>query len=100
MKGQPYIVYNARETYHEAGEYDLKIVLNPSYFDNCHQATFEVMGPDRRPLESSVKRWGRKMICSFVIRPESAEGVAVARFSLIDRKGHVREGVISFWIVI
>lgn len=71
-----FIVYNLRETYHELGEYEFKIVLDPAHFKNSQTCEVAIVDSDRRPLTFKVNKWGRKINVKFTIDGSVADGVA------------------------
>lgn len=92
-------VYNLRETYAELGEYEFKVVLNERYFKNSHLSELVVMDSDGKPIAFDLKKWGRKMNCTFLVEENTADGVAVARLSLRDERGDIVPGHLTFWII-
>lgn len=98
MKGQPYAVYGLRETYMDLGTYEIKIVLNPHIFKNSHDSTITLVDSDGKDIPLQVRKWGRKMNCSFVLSESVADGVAVGKFEAKGEDGGVHLGRLSFWI--
>lgn len=93
-----FVVYNLRATYHETGEYDFKVVLNPDTFKNSHTSELSLVDSDGRPIDFVVKKWGRKINCAFKIDETVADGVAVV--SMVLRQDEREERCsFSFWIV-
>ena len=90
-----YQVYGLVEAYTEIGEHSFKVVLNPRCFKSGHDIDVVLVDSDRRCMDFSVKKWGRKLNVVFKITPETPDGVSVAS---IARDG--REiGRFHFWIV-
>lgn len=94
-----YVVYGIRETYHELGKYEFKIVLSPKYFKNGHTSEILFVDSDGKPMKSSVENWGRKINCSFVIDNTVSDGVSVVKIDLKDGKGKSITGRLSFWVI-
>ena len=94
-----YVVYNLRETYHELGEYEFKVVLNPRSFRNSHLSEMALVDSDGKPMRFELKKWGRKMNCSFHIDEKVADGIAVAKLSLKDERGTEVTGRVQFWVI-
>lgn len=95
----PYVAYNLRELYHEFGEYEFKVVLGPDVFKNSHDSSIEMIDSDGKVMSFEVKKWGRKMNCSFSIGPDVADGVATIKLSLQDEDGKIHVGRLFFWVV-
>jgi hypothetical protein len=79
---EKFTVYNLRETYHELGVYEFKVVLNQRFFKNSHDSDMTMVDSDGKPMAFSVKKWGRKMNCTFTIDNNVADGVASIRLFL------------------
>lgn len=94
-----FVVYNLRETYHELGKYDFKIVLNPKFFKNGHPAEVQFFDSDRNKMKFKCEKWGRKINCSFVIDSTVADGVSFANLVLIDDEGTKHNERITFWVI-
>jgi hypothetical protein len=96
---EKFVVYNLRETYHELGRYEFKIVLNPRFFKNSHESSLELVDSSGKPMQYELNRWGRKLNCSFVIDTEVADGVSRGALVLKTDSGQVHAGQISFWVI-
>jgi hypothetical protein len=94
-----FVVFNLRETYHELGEFEFKIVLNPRNFKNSHLSDLVVTDSSGQSMKYSIKKWGRKINCSFVIDQNSAEGRSHVKLSLRDSKEQLVEGHLMFWVI-
>ena len=94
-----FIVYNIRETYHELGEYEFKVVLNPDVFKNSHTSELSLVDSDGKQIMNTVKKWGRKMNCSFVIDGDVADGVASVKMLLRDEAGSESRCGFIFWVL-
>lgn len=93
-----FIVYNLRETYHELGEYEFKVVLNPRYFKNSHNSELIVFDSDRKVIRQETNKWGRKMNCKFRIGHDVSDGVAVVELILrSERDEHPAR--LTFWVI-
>lgn len=99
MAPRKFITYNLRETYHELGNYDFKIVLDPRFFKNGHLSELACIDSDGRPMRFDVQKWGRKINCSFVIDQTVADGVSVVKMYLKDDDGHEHADRLSFWVI-
>jgi hypothetical protein len=93
-----FVVYNLRETYHELGEYEFKVVLNPRYFKNSHLSELVVFDSDRRVIQQEVNKWGRKMNCKFRIDKDVSDGVAVVELILKTERDSI-PARLSFWVI-
>lgn len=71
------VVIDLLGTYHEPGSYSFKVVLNPKRFNNGQDVVILMYDPECRTMPIDVKRWGRKLICSFVIDENVPNGVCV-----------------------
>lgn len=101
MPGQDdeFVVYNLRQTYHEPGEYEFRVVLDPSVFRDSRGSELSVVDADGRPLTMTVRRWGRKMNCVFVIDDGVADGVVRVVLSLRRDDGTDVRRNVTFWVV-
>ena len=97
--GNRFVIYNLRETYHELGTFEFKIVLDPRYFKNGHLSEVFLHDSDGKPMEVDVKKWGRKINCTFCIGPNVPDGVSVIRMNLKDDAGSEHSARASFWVV-
>lgn len=96
---EKFVVYGLRETYHELGTYEFKIVLNPRNFKNSHGSDITLVDSDAKPMKFIIKKWGRKISCTFTIDDSVADGVSVARLEMRDEKEVVHAGRLSFWVI-
>lgn len=96
---QDFVVIGKRETYHELGEYSFKIVLSPDVYKSSHESSFDVRDSANKQMSFDIKKWGRKMICSFVIDGNTSDGVSVVMFTLVDKFGKRRDATLPMWIV-
>ena len=94
-----FVVYNLRETYHEFGKYEFKVVLNPKYFKNGHMSEITCVDSDRKGMKFSYEKWGRKINCSFIIDKEVADGVSIVDMKLKDDEGKECSGKVTFWVI-
>lgn len=99
MKQRTYVTYNLRETYHELGTFEFKIVLDPSMFKDSHMCEIHGVDSDGTRLPLEVKRWGRKMNCVMVVSPAVADGVAVMTMRLRNEEGLDVNERLTCWIV-
>jgi hypothetical protein len=96
---EKFVVYNLRETYHELGQYEFKVVLNPKFFKNSHRSELILVDSDGKPMRFDVKKWGRKINCSFTIDPTVADGVSQAHLKLLTEKEELVAGRLTFWVI-
>lgn len=96
---EKFVVYNLRETYHELGSYEFKVVLNPKFFKNSHRSELTLVDSDGRPMRYEVKKWGRKINCAFTIDPSVADGVSQAYLKLLTEKDDEVAGRLIFWVI-
>lgn len=94
-----YIVYNLRETYHEYGVYDVKIVLDPKYFKNAQMSDVKFTDSDGNEMKFTVEKWGRKINCKFIIDRNVSDGVSVIDMKLVDENGKIVTGRSTFWVI-
>lgn len=94
----PFVIYNIRETYHELGRYEFKLVLDPACFRDSHFCSVSAVDPDGKPFPMDVKHWGRKMNCSFELTESVPDGVVVANFDLRNASGSF-PARLTFWVV-
>ena len=93
------VVYNLREIYHEMGEYELKIVLDPKLFKNSHMSEIVMLDPDGKSMRYEVKKWGRKMNCVFHIDENVPDGVCTVCLTLKSEEGKMFTQRFSFWAI-
>lgn len=94
-----FVVYNIRETYHELGTYEIKIVLSPKHFKNGHLSDIVIVDSDGKPMKHDVQKWGRKINCTFTIDPTVSDGVAAIRMNLVTAKERKVQKMLTFWII-
>lgn len=94
-----FVVYNLRETYHEVGDFEFKIVLNPKNFKSSHLSDVSMFNPDGKEMKATIKKWGRKIMCSFTIDQTVPDGVAVVKMNLKDEKDQSFPGRLTFWVI-
>lgn len=101
MKKQrdPYVIYNLRETYAETGRFEFKVVLNPDIFKNGQESDVTLIDGDMKKVPVEVKRWGRKINCTFVINETVPDGVMTIWLKLCDEGGQPVTGKASCWII-
>lgn len=96
---EKYVAYNLREIYHELGEYEFKIVLNPKLFKNSHESEMHLVDSDMKPMRYTVKKWGRKINCQFIIDGNVADGVSQISILLKDVNDDVTPVRLKFWVI-
>lgn len=94
-----YVVYGLRETYHELGQYEFKVVLSPKKFRNSHASDLILFGSDGKPMQFELHKWGRKMNCKFTIDQNVADGISVAKLSLLDASGNSLSTNVTWWVI-
>lgn len=94
-----YVIYNLRDTYHELGDYEFKIVLDPRTFKNGHLSEVECFNSDGKKLEMDVQKWGRKVNCSFKIDHNVPDGVCVLKMNLRDDAKKELNCRATFWVI-
>jgi len=93
------VVFDLRETYHELCEYSFKIVLNPKLFKNCHDVDVKILDANNDLMEVDVRRWGRKVNCTFVLNETIPDGVCVVRLRAAADSGKNVVEKFSFWVI-
>ena len=88
------VVYDLRETYHMAGTFDFKIVLDKS-FKNGHDISVEMFDPTNQPIDVDVETWGRKINCSFSITDDMMDGVCIVKVGIKDKLSES----LQYWII-
>ena len=97
--GGSIVVLNFRDTYHEIGEYDFKIILDKKKFKNGHDATIKMADAEKKDVSLDVKRWGRKINCHFSLSEKDPNGVYVVSFNARDDKGNDVEKSFHCWVI-
>jgi len=88
-----------RETYAQLGEYTAKFIIDPAVSTGFDSVAIHVRDADGNPMVFSFKRWGTKLTISFVIGPETPDGVSIIDLVLRRPKlDSVRERF-AFWVV-
>ena len=95
MPSPRYQVYNIRETYHELGEYQFKVVLNPRFYRTGHDFRVEMFDSANQPMRYSFEVWGRKLNVKFVVDGGVSDGVAHADIF----RGDNRVARLNYWII-
>lgn len=93
------ITIDLRETYHEKGEYSFKIVLNPSLFKNSLDCCLNMVDANGNAIKHDVKKWGRKVICTFNIDDKTANGISAAYVDLKDKDQKTYKELLKFWVI-
>ncbi len=94
-----YVIYNLRETYHELGQFDFKIVLDPRFFKNGHLSDVTLIDSDGKKMDCHVEKWGRKINCGFVVSAKVPDGVATVNMTLRDDAGKELTTRAQFWVI-
>lgn len=92
-------IIDLRETYHEMGDYSFKIILNPKHFKSSHESNVCLYSTTHDIMECDVKKWGRKINCSFKIDQFMQNGVCMIEMDLIDDNGVHHKEIRKFWVV-
>lgn len=95
MPSPRYQVYNLRETYHELGEYQFKIVLHPRFYKSGHDFRVEMFDSSNKPMRFRHEVWGRKLNVDFTIDDSVSDGVARADIF----RGDNRLVRLTWWII-
>lgn len=94
-----FVVFNIRETYHELGEYDFKIVLDPAKFKTSQLLSYKMLDSDMKSMDFSVQKWGRKLNCRFKIDPNVSDGVSYFYAVVTNSKGEEEKIQLKFWVI-
>lgn len=94
-----YVVYNLRETYHEYGVYEFKIVLSPKHFKNSHMCDMKLTDSDGNEMKYELKKWGRKLNCIFTVDKDVSDGVSSIGLELKDDKDLTHSFRKYFWVI-
>lgn len=81
------------------GEFEFKIILDPKDFTDGRFSKISIIDSDRKPIESDLYIWGRKVNCKFRINENVSDGVALAKVNLTSDAGVETEFFINFWII-
>jgi hypothetical protein len=95
MPSPRYQTYGLLETYHELGEYDFKIVLNPRFYKTGHDFRVEMFDSSNNPMKFKFEVWGRKVNVKFIIDKTTSDGVSWV--NLI--RGDHKLSRMTFWII-
>lgn len=94
-----FVVYDLRETYHELGIYEFKVVLNPKLFKNGHDSVVKMVDSDGRIMDFEVHKWGRKLNFKFTVDQDVSDGVSMVNIYVTDKKGKDHFERLTFWII-
>lgn len=95
MPSPRYQVYNMRETYHELGEYQFKVVLNPRFYKSGHDFRVEMFDSSNRPMNHKFEIWGRKINITFSIDDSVSDGVSYVNII----RGNNQVARLTWWII-
>jgi hypothetical protein len=95
MPSPKYQVYGIRETYHELGQYQFKVVLNPRFYKTGHDFRVEMFDSSNRPMNFKFEIWGRKINITFEIDDYVSDGVAQATVF----RGNNQLSRFTFWVI-
>lgn len=95
MPSPRYQVYNMRETYHELGDYQFKVVLNPRFYKTGHDFRVEMFDSSNRPMKHKFEVWGRKINVAFTIDDSVSDGVAYVNVI----KGNNQLARLTYWVI-
>jgi hypothetical protein len=97
---QPFAVIGKRDTYHELGPHEMKLVVDTARFVP-HSSSIEVVASDGTPIESGLRFWGNKLNCSFNLRDGLPDGVARMDVRLCRRDdGRYVTHPVYFWVIL
>lgn len=94
-----FIVTNLLGTYAFLGEHEFKISLNPKKFKNSQSADVHLLDSDGRAIGYALKRWGRKIVCTFWLDENVSDGVAAVKLTLCDAKNRRHDHMLHFWVI-
>lgn len=88
-----FTVHNLRETYHEQGRYEFKVVMNPRYVPGS--TVVRMVDPAGNEMPCDVKHWGRKIRVGFKVDGSIPDGVVTVY--LTSTSGECK--MVSFWVI-
>ena len=94
-----FVVHNLRETYHELGQFEFKVIVNPRIAKTAQALDISVCDSDGRPIAFEARRWGTKLRCKITIDETVSDGVAQAIVSIKRENGSVTREMFQFWVV-
>lgn len=94
-----FVIFNLRETYHELGKFDFKIVLDPRFFKNGHLSDVTLVDSDGKKIDCDVEKWGRKINCVFSVTDQVPDGVTTVNMILRDDGGKELTTRTQFWVI-
>lgn len=95
MPSPRYQVYNIRETYHELGTYQFKVVLSPRFYKTGHDFRVEMFDSARKPMNHKMEVWGRKLNITFDIDQNVSDGVSFVNVF----KNNNLLARLTFWVI-
>ena len=93
------VVFDLLDTYHELKEHCFKIVLSPKIFKNSHDVMVEMLDANNEPLELDVRRWGRKINCTFDLTKSVPDGVCVIKMKASTGSGKKITETFHCWVI-
>jgi hypothetical protein len=88
-----------REVYAEQGEYSAKMIIDPGFSPSIEKVDVDVRNSDGRTMEFDYRRWGTKLTISFVIGPNTPDGVSVIDILLKRKDEPIIRERLDFWVV-
>jgi len=86
-------------TYYMPGTYDFRFIMG-GLGSIVKSLDVEMLDPDRAPLSSSFRLWGKKVMCSFLIENTTPSGVCIFKIRASDNTGKSIEAIFSPWVIL
>lgn len=88
-----------REVYAEQGEYSAKMIIDPGFSPDIDKVDVDVRNSDGKTMEFTARRWGTKLTISFVIGPNTPDGVSVIDILMKRKDEPAIKERLDFWVV-
>jgi hypothetical protein len=88
-----------REVYAEQGEYSAKMIIDPGFSSSIEKVDVDVRNADGLSMDFTARRWGTKLTISFVIGPNTPDGVSVIDILMKRKDEPVIRERLDFWVV-
>jgi riboflavin synthase alpha subunit len=84
-----------RDIYHEFGQYEFKVVLNPKFYKTGHDFKVEMFDSSNNKMNFKYEVWGRKINITFDVSDKVSDGV-----SYVDvYRNENKLARLTFWII-
>jgi len=98
-QGNLIVPLNLREVYQLAGEFSVKMIIDPQESTNIDRVEVALRNSDGQPMDFTYKRWGTKLNLTFKIDEKTPDGVSIIDVVMTGRLWSPVQERFSFWVV-